>query len=96
MQLSLQHAELLHPPSNNHVDYLHGEENQEGNHQCEQSGSLSESESENGVGEELSTHGRVSRDTSDQSTEDRTDTSSRSNQTSSSGTSSDHYEFGLA
>ncbi len=60
------------------ISYLHSEEDQEGYHEREQSSGFSESETQNGVGEQLSTEGWVSRNTGDQGSEDRTDTSSSS------------------
>ena len=45
-----------------------------GNHQVEQTNGFDESETQNGVGEELTTEGRVAGDTKQKSTEHETDT----------------------
>ena len=60
---------------------LHGKEDQEGHHQREQSGSLGEGETQNGVREQLTTEGWVACNTSDEGSEDRADTCSSSDET---------------
>jgi hypothetical protein len=69
--------------------YLHGEEDQEGNHQREQSSGLSEGETQNGVREQLASEGWVPCNTGDEGTENRTDTSSGTDESSSSSSGSD-------
>ena len=56
-------------------------EEKEGHHEREQTRSLSEGETENGVLEELTTERGVAGDTLDQSTENRTDTNTSTSQT---------------
>ena len=58
------------------VSDLHGEEDQEGHHQGEETRGLGEGETQNGVGEQLSAEGRVARDTGDEGAEHRADTGS--------------------
>jgi hypothetical protein len=58
----------------------------EGNHQVEKTDGLDESETQNGVGEELATEGRVAGDTVQESGEDETDTDTSTGQTDGSGT----------
>ena len=58
----------------------------EGNHQVEKTNGLDESETQNGVGEELATEGRVAGNTVKESGEDETDTDTGTSQTDGSGT----------
>ena len=74
---------------NHTVGHLHSEQNQEGNHQCEQASSFSKGEPQNGISEQLSPQGRVSRNTVDQSAKHRSDTSSCANESSSCSSGSD-------
>jgi len=68
---------------------LHGEHDQEGNHQREETSGFRKGKAQNGVGEQLSTQSRVPRNTGDQSPKDRADTSSSTNEPSSGSSSSD-------
>ena len=61
----------------------------EGNHQVEKTDGLDESETQNGVGEELATEGRVAGNTVEESGEDETDTDTGTSQTDGSGTHTD-------
>ncbi len=74
---------------NHAVSYLHSEQNQEGNHQCEQARSFRKGETQNGISEQLSPQGRVARNTSDQRAKHRADTRSCANESSSCSTGSD-------
>lgn len=58
----------------------------EGNHQVEKTNGLDESETKNGVGEELATEGRVAGNTVEKGGEDETDTDTGTSQTDGSGT----------
>lgn len=53
----------------------------EGNHQVEETNGLDESETQNGVGEELATEGRVAGNSVQESGEDETDTDTGTSQT---------------
>lgn len=53
----------------------------EGNHQVEKTDGLDESETQNGVGEELATEGRVAGNTVEEGGEDETDTDTGTSQT---------------
>jgi hypothetical protein len=63
-----------------------GELGHEGNHQVEKTNGLDESETKNGVGEELATEGRVAGNTVEKGGEDETDTDTGTSQTDGSGT----------
>lgn len=58
----------------------------EGNHEVEKTNGLDESETQNGVREELTTEGRVAGNTVQESGEDETDTDTGTSQTDGSGT----------
>lgn len=58
----------------------------EGNHQVEKTDGLDESETQNGVGEELATEGRVAGNTVEEGSEDETDTDTGTSQTDGGGT----------
>lgn len=58
----------------------------EGNHEVEKTDGLDESETQNGVREELSTEGRVAGNTVQESGEDETDTDTGTSQTNGGGT----------
>jgi hypothetical protein len=58
----------------------------EGNHQVEKTDGLDESETKNGVGEELATEGRVAGNTVEKGGEDETDTDTGTSQTDGSST----------
>jgi hypothetical protein len=58
----------------------------EGNHQVEKTDGLDESETQNGVGEELTTEGRVAGNTVEESGEDKTDTDTSTGKTDGGGT----------
>lgn len=58
----------------------------EGNHQVEKTNGLDESETQNGVREELATEGRVAGNTVEESGEDETDTDTGTSQTDGGGT----------
>lgn len=58
----------------------------EGNHQVEKTDSLDESETQNGVREQLATEGRVAGNTVEESGEDETDTDTSTSQTDGGGT----------
>lgn len=60
---------------------LHGEQDQEGYHEREQTGGFGKGETQNGVREELTAEGWVAGDSGDQGTEDRADSSSGSDET---------------
>jgi hypothetical protein len=99
--LSIQTAYNRYPPTaqdphfpscqsiNHTVGYLHSEQNQEGNHQCEQASSFRKGETQNGISEQLSPQRRVSRDTVDQSAKHRSDTRSCANESCSCSSGSD-------
>jgi hypothetical protein len=70
---------------------LHSEQNQERNHHCKQSGGLSERKSQNSVRKQLTPKRRVSRDTSDQGSENRANTSSSTNESCCSSSGSDEF-----
>lgn len=53
----------------------------EGNHQVEETNGLDESETQNGVGEELTTEGRVAGNTVEEGGEDETDTDTSTSKT---------------
>lgn len=53
----------------------------EGNHKIEKTDGFDESETQNGVGEELATEGRVTGNTVEESSEDETDTDTSTSQT---------------
>ena len=57
-----------------------------GNHQIEKTNSLNESETENSVGEELTTHAWVAGDGQEESSENHTDTDTSTTETDGSGT----------
>lgn len=69
--------------------YLHGEQDQERHHQGEQSSSLSEGESQNGITEQLASEGWVAGNTRDQGAEHRADASSGTDETCSCSSGSD-------
>lgn len=58
----------------------------EGNHQIEKTDGLDESETQNGIREELATKGRVAGNTVEESGEDETDTNTGTSQTNGGGT----------
>jgi hypothetical protein len=68
---------------------LESKEQQEGHHQTEETHSLGQGESKNGVGEKLLLEGRVPGVADDQGAEDGADTSSGASDTDGGGTGSD-------
>jgi hypothetical protein len=58
----------------------------EGNHEVEKTNGLDESETQNGVGEELATESRVAGNTVEEGSEDETDTDTSTSQTDGGGT----------
>jgi hypothetical protein len=67
-------------------DFITYELGHEGNHEIEKTNGLDESETQNGVGEELATEGRVAGHTVQESGEDETDTNTGTGQTNGGGT----------
>jgi hypothetical protein len=63
-----------------------GELGHEGNHEVEKTNGLDESETQNGVGEELATESRVAGNTVEEGSEDETDTDTSTSQTDGGGT----------
>jgi len=63
-----------------------GELGHEGNHQIEKTDGLDESETQNGVGEELASESGVAGNTVEEGSEDETDTNTGTSQTNGSGT----------
>lgn len=82
-------SSALHPSVCITTMCLHGEHDQEGNHQREETSGFRKSETQNGIREQLSTQSRVPRNTGDQSAKDRADTSSCTDESSSRSTGSD-------
>lgn len=77
------HASHIHPlcsSADPSINCLHSEQDQEADHEREQASSLSERKSKNGIREQLSSQAWVSGNTGDQSTKNRTDTSSGTDQ----------------
>jgi len=72
------------PVQNNHLNVLA----HHGNHEIEQSNGLNEGESQNGVGEELSTHAWVAGNSQDEGTENHADTDTSSSESNGSRTHS--------
>ncbi len=74
---------------------LKGEEKQECHHETEQSHGLGQSESQNGVGEQLLLEGGVAGVTDDQGAEDGTDSGSGSSHADGGGTGADELGGGV-
>lgn len=68
---------ILDPRGSSRLDVLA----HHGNHQVEQTDGFDESETQNGVGEELTTQSRVAGDTEEEGTEDETDTDTGTTET---------------
>lgn len=68
---------ILDPRGSSRLDVLA----HHGNHQVEQTNGFDESETQNGVGEELTTQSRVAGDTEEEGTEDETDTDTGTTET---------------